>query len=197
METRTDAVLLRKRRPSRWGTRRDLGIATVEALMFLPLLVAIFAGVQLVIRLNLAVMTARSHARSCAWRTATAGCGEVPEGCEGTPEDTPSGRSAKDRLDDSKAFEGVSGSESAEREVVAKLDGLLVERITLTATRSYRVPLPLVPKDSQQEEATQAGDGEDRDEVERSVEAAYRLPCNSRPSHADNPVKAFWEEFSP
>jgi hypothetical protein len=168
------------------GRARSRGIASIETVIFLPLLILIFAGIKLVHSENIALLQARSQARSCAWQTSANGCEETPPGCETGTYQAETSSSAGERLERAGVLDDLRGSESVSKEIEDRLDGLLVQRTTSTATVQYRIPRLFVPEEERHsEEAT---------EHERTAE--YRLPCNSKPSHAKDLADSLWEELS-
>jgi hypothetical protein len=168
------------------GRARARGIASIEAVLFLPILILIFAGIQLVTRSNMALMHARSQARSCAWRVAAAGCEAIPDECTSGKSEGTTSASAKERLEKSGALADTGESAAVNDEVTSRLDGLLVERTTSSASVSYKRPLLFVPEEERDA-------SEDASLAKHTSE--YRLPCNSIPSDSKNISQAIWDEL--
>jgi hypothetical protein len=62
--------------------QRTSGVASIEAVLLLPVFAIMLASVFFVGRLQLARAHARGDARRCALEHAVSGCGAAPPGCE-------------------------------------------------------------------------------------------------------------------
>ena len=187
-------------RSAHLGRRRRIrGVASIEAVMFLPVLILVFAGILFVIRQGRASMQARSQARSCAWRISAAGCGETPEDCVSEKSSEETSNSGKERLEKADAFQGIQGSSFAAKEIENRLDGLLVERTTSVVKVTYKQPGILVQDDEGESasESSPSGAKKRKPDQELTTSAEYRLPCNSLPSEHKNIVEALFAEFGP
>lgn len=70
-------------RISRITRGRTRGTASVEAVVVIPVFIALFIGVAYVSRVAELAQGAEMTARSCAWLYSAQNCREVPPGCEG------------------------------------------------------------------------------------------------------------------
>lgn len=63
--------------------RAARGVATVEAVVMLPLFVVLLLGTRWVVHRHTEELVTTARARECAWRTAMNGCDEIPTECRG------------------------------------------------------------------------------------------------------------------
>lgn len=167
-------------RPSEGLRRRQVGAATVEAAVSIPVLVILFFGILYAHAHADARQRARIEARRCTWEHALEGCGEVPNGCEALAHS--SERAPADASADSAARRVIDGARSSS--LLGRvpffgeaLDGLLGPATELVAERTVR----------------RAG-------FEGSAAARFHLLCNAKPTSPSNAVRdTFWEltEFDP
>lgn len=170
--------------------RRERGIASIEAAIMLPLLIIVFAGVLYVEKLVSGAQRATSTARSCAWRVAASGCGEVPPEC---PDDAGEGEpKTQSRLDQAGVpssidLAGIAREEGAEdddrtnnvlSEIGSRLNDLLLDRYEAHVEEEFQKSKIL---------------GGEKVTIDKS----FSLPCNSKPSSAEGVADALFENFSP
>ncbi len=149
-------------------------MAYVEAVIVVGFFVVIYASVLYATGQRESRHRALVTARSCAWRMADGGCGDIPPVCQASnlKRKPPS---ADDQKHLSEAYRseaaGDRGPGATDREkaldqgseemVNAKVDGLLFERVEASGKHTMRRP-PLY------------GGGE------VTIGASYSLPCNSK-----------------
>lgn len=117
------------------SNHRQSGAAFAEALLVLPILALLYAGVLHLHRVQSSVLSARGQARACAWRYSNAGCrGGPPSGCENT---TP----IDDDLDDPNDGEQAMWESAMALESLRwAFEGLFGASATVRATRKVKVP---------------------------------------------------------
>lgn len=166
------------------GTRASQrGVASVEAVIVLPIFVLLFVGMMYFGKLTLARADAEAEARSCAWSYSMNNCREVPAGCE-VPSNAPP--SASNPL-----AEAIKNGRGALEEKTSTLVATIVStllgsavnealggsRVT-TASRAVERP-PLLGGNT------------------KTVTGKYRLACNLAPETPGSVADKAWNMFHP
>ncbi len=153
---------------------RNRGVASLEALFGMTVLIVLWAGVKFVGQAYVLSLQAQRDARYCAWQIAAQGCKDVPAACESQEEegDTPGGE------DLAQAGDGAAGDAEQTRDVQEQLDneikGVFKKRVN--ARGQYEMDTPF------------------RTDGERAVYArSFGLACNTRPK--PHPVEGLMEKL--
>lgn len=169
---------------------RERGVASIEAVIMLPLMCIVFAGVLYVNQLVSRTQRSTSVARGCAWRVAASGCAEIPPEC---PEASTDGESpAKSRLEQSGApssldLKGLASEEGAAdddrtqnvlADIGARLNEFFLDRYEAQIEEEF-------------EKSQILGGGT------VTIDRSFSLPCNSVPSAAEGLASALFNGFAP
>jgi hypothetical protein len=158
------------------------GVATVEAVVALPVLVLLFVAIFFFRDLSGARHEAAARVRSCAWLYSAGNCTAVPAGCEGVLTDV----SAVGDAAMSIPMPALSESGASNRQVNGIVDGLLDKALlslfgsgaNAHATKDFPRP-PLL------------GGGIMR------ASSNYHLACNLAPTTPAQVVRDAWDIWSP
>jgi hypothetical protein len=169
------------RRRARRSPRAKRGVATVEAVVALPVLVLLFVAVFFFRDRAGAQHETATRARSCAWLYSANDCRGIPAGCEGVLTDTSAVGDASEI-----PMPAIAGDSEENRKVNGIVSGLL-DKALLTlfgsgvkahATKGVRRPSVL-------------GEGT------LELSSDYHLACNLAPTTADRVVRDAWDIWSP
>ena len=169
----------------RRARRRSRGAASFEALVALPFLILIFAGVTLVRDRQLAIQAAENQARSCAWLYSASDCTSIPRGCEGvlTPGTAPRpATQVDDALNDAKSQVLAGGDAKGVIEKVAMellgpaIDALFGQYLAACTHRNVTRPGLF-------------GGGQ------AVVEGRYHLACNLHPTTPEKVMDDAWSKL--
>jgi hypothetical protein len=160
------------------------GVASVEAVIVLPIFVLLFVGVMYFGRLSLAKADSDAEARACAWLYSMNNCQEVPPGCEAPTAAFASSANDTDPLADT-LREGQHALESSG--VVAAIVRPMLGRVVNEIVGGSRVAHagravvrpPLFGGDT------------------KHVRGSFRLACNLAPETASGVADKVWALFRP
>jgi hypothetical protein len=162
-------------------SRRRRGVATAEAVVALPVLVLLFAGIFFFRDRASAQHETATRARTCAWLYSAGDCRAIPAGCEGVLTDTSAVGDASEI-----PLPGISGDSEQNREVNGIVAGLLDRAlVTLfgTGVKAHAT------KDVRRPGVLGAGTLE--------LSSDYHLSCNLAPTTASRVVRDAWDIWSP
>jgi hypothetical protein len=159
------------------------GVASVEAVIVLPIFVLLFVGVTYFAKLALAKGDAEAEARRCAWLYSMNNCQEVPAGCA-LPADAPPG--ASNPLVTALAS-GGKALEQNSSDLVAKIVTPLLGKAINEALGGSRVA-----RASRTIERPPLFGGNTT-----TIAREYRLACNLAPESAGSVADKAWKLFRP
>lgn len=163
----------------------NVGTATVEAVVALPVFVILFVGVCFLRNMTEARLTTDQLARRCAWEYSNNGCKDVPAGCDRVFSEVGLGEINMNVGDALRAgadsFVGSGDGKAAIRRV---LEWLVVNLVTQAFTKSIDAK-PAVER----ERPGLFGGGRSR------VQGRYRLACNLPRDTQGNVAQKVWDQF--
>ena len=150
------------------------GVATVEAVIVLPVFVILFVSVFYVRSQVLARQASESKARTCAWAYSMNNCNTVPPGCEGLVKVVRESGPVADKVSQaaSKATGGLAGP-VVHQVLSPALDAAFGRSLDSNTQQSYERP-PLYGGGTQ------------------SASGSYHLACNLTPETPLDVAKDAW-----
>jgi hypothetical protein len=171
--------------------RARRGAAMIEALIVLPVLVALLLGVPMVHERQAALQRALIAARGCAFAHALGGCGQVPAACAAPP----SALDAPMPADESDPIVIASRNARGGSFVFDEIPVLgAALRDLLGHTTEARARVQLRPATAQPQSAAESTAPK---QPHATVKAAFTLACNERPRDVLAMTKALFCERLP
>lgn len=167
---------------------RSRGVASVEAVVALPVFVILFVGMLFVRDLTGAKQLADQEARRCAWQYSWDNCGDTPpKGCEGVVSPPSLGEihsnidtAMKHGLD---AFTASGEGAAAVKRILA---GLVTDALIQALTKKFEAQ-----KVAERDRPGLFGGGMSQ------VAGKYRLACNIPTQKQSGVATAVWHQFRP
>ena len=169
------------------NTGKARGAATVEAVVVLPVFVALFVGVFYVRDLTGGRLAADEAARRCAWQYSANSCENIPEGCEQVLQGVHRGSIAPELERTIEGLEKNLSSDSEPQQVVKNL----IQTMVTDALAKYLTRALSSKKTVELNRPRLFGGGKSL------VAGSYRLACNIPLQKSKHIAKAAWNQFRP